>query len=316
MGADGYGHFPMRIGCHASHKVCQGENDAALCHPVGVEVPFVKQQGSFGKAFGSLLEFNTRQGRIPVVLEIVENVHLVLNLAFKCTLLSLILDAKQTDMPILTIEPEILTAAPAYAGCVMACSVVNSLHAPLLWEEIAVETSRFRTSFMVEDINKLTGIYEMRQLYKKLGKDPNRYRPSAEALCRRLLLGKELYQINTLVDLINLVSIRTGFSIGGFDADKVQGELRIGVGQALEPFKAIGRGLLNIEGLPVYRDELGAIGTPTSDVERTKLSLETSHLLMVIHSAGGQQGLDEAVVFSTRLLQQHAHVTELQINRF
>lgn len=219
-------------------------------------------------------------------------------------------------MPNLTIEPEILAAAPAYAGCVLECSVVNSPHEPLLWEDIASETLRLRSHHALEDINKLPGIVEMRRLYKKLGKDPNRYRPSAEALCRRLLLGKELYQINTLVDLINLVSIHSGFSIGGFDADKVRGNLSIGVGQALEPFEAIGRGLLNIEGLPVYRDELGAIGTPTSDVERTKLCLETSHLLMVIHSAGGQQGLDDAVALSTRLLQQHAHATELQIHRF
>ena len=216
----------------------------------------------------------------------------------------------------LTIETPILAAAPSYTGCVLDCNVLNSLHEPLLWEEISAETLRFSSRYMVEDINKLPGIYEMRQLYKKLGKDPNRYRPSAEALCRRLLQGKELYQINTLVDLINLVSIHTGFSIGGFDADKVQGDLRIGVGQAGEPFEAIGRGLLNIEGLPVYRDALGAIGTPTSDVERTKLSLETTRLLMVIHSAGGSTGVDEAMDFSQRLLLQHAHATDIQIKRF
>lgn len=216
----------------------------------------------------------------------------------------------------ITIEAEIVAAAPSYAGSVVECTVTNSLHAPLLWEEITEETTRLRASFRLEDINKLPGIFEMRQLYKKLGKDPNRYRPSAEALCRRLLLGKELYQINTLVDLINLVSFRTGFSIGGFDADKIQGDLHIGVGQAGEPFDAIGRGLLNIEGLPVYRDALGAIGTPTSDVERSKLSLETTHLLLVIHSAGGLRGLEEATELTKRLLLQHARVTSLSIQRF
>lgn len=223
---------------------------------------------------------------------------------------------KRFRMIHLTIETPILAAAPSYTGCVLDCNVLNSLHEPLLWEEISAETLRFSSRYMVEDINKLPGIYEMRQLYKKLGKDPNRYRPSAEALCRRLLQGKELYQINTLVDLINLVSIHTGFSIGGFDADKVQGDLRIGVGQAGEPFEAIGRGLLNIEGLPVYRDALGAIGTPTSDVERTKLSLETTRLLMVIHSAGGSTGVDVAVDFSQHLLLDYAQATDIQIKIF
>jgi DNA/RNA-binding domain of Phe-tRNA-synthetase-like protein len=214
------------------------------------------------------------------------------------------------------IEVSILAAAPSYTGCVLECNVFNSLHEPLLWEEISAETLRFRNRYVVEDINKLPGIYEMRQLYKKLGKDPNRYRPSAEALCRRLLQGKELYRINTLVDLINLVSIHTGFSIGGFDADKVQGDLSIGVGQHGEPFDAIGRGLLNIEGLPVYRDSKGAIGTPTSDVDRTKLSLETTRLLMVIHSAGGISGLNEALELSQRLLFMHAQATDLRLLRF
>jgi len=88
------------------------------------------------------------------------------------------------------------------------------------------------------------------------------------------------------------------------------------VGQAGEPFEAIGRGLLNIEGLPVYRDAQGAIGTPTSDVERTKLSLETTQLLMVIHSAGGSSGVDQAVELSQRLLLQHAHAAVLHIQRF
>ena len=224
--------------------------------------------------------------------------------------------ANTIHMNPITIEAEIYAAAPSYSGCAVECSVVNSAHDPLLWEEITAETIRLRTSCVVEDANKLPGIYEMRQLYKKLGKDPNRYRPSAEALCRRLLLGKELYQINTLVDLINLVSIRTGFSIGGFDADKVQGDLSIGVGQALEPFEAIGRGLLNIEGLPVYRDALGAIGTPTSDVDRSKLSLETTRLLLVIHSAGGSSGLDEGVALAKRLLTHYAQAHDFSLQSF
>jgi DNA/RNA-binding domain of Phe-tRNA-synthetase-like protein len=216
----------------------------------------------------------------------------------------------------ISIEAEIRTAAPYYAGSLMECEIENSAHKNGLWEEIESEVSRFRVLYQVEDINKLPGIYEMRRLYKKLGKDPNRYRPSSEALCRRILLGKDLYRINTLVDLINLISIRTGFSIGGFDARMVQGDLCLGVGKAGERFEGIGRGLLNIDGLPVYRDALGGIGTPTSDEERTKLSLSTTRLLMIIHTAGGTEGLEEAEVLSERLLLQYVAARNLEIHRF
>ena len=107
----------------------------------------------------------------------------------------------------------------------------------------------------MEDIKLQPAIAATREAYKRCGKDPGRYRPSAEALRRRLMRGIPLYQIDTLVDLINLVSLRTGYSIGGFDADKIQGKtLELGIGKSGEPFEGIGRGILNIEGLPVYRD--------------------------------------------------------------
>jgi hypothetical protein len=109
----------------------------------------------------------------------------------------------------------------------------------------------------LEDINKRIAIAATRRVYKALGKDPNRYRPSAEALCRRIVRDIPVYRVSLLVDIINLVSIRSGFSIGGFDLTKIQGDLRLGVGTAEDEFEAIGRGLLNIEGLPVYRDAVG-----------------------------------------------------------
>ena len=146
-----------------------------------------------------------------------------------------------------------------------------------------------------------------REVYKRCGKDPSRYRPSAEALRRRLMRGIDLYQIDTLVDLINLVYLRTGYSIGGFDADKIQGiNLELGVGRAEEPFEGIGRGVLNIEGLPVYRDAIGGIGTPTSDHERTKMDLGTQHILAIVNGYSGQEGLPEAAGMIQELLKKYA----------
>jgi DNA/RNA-binding domain of Phe-tRNA-synthetase-like protein len=216
----------------------------------------------------------------------------------------------------ISIEPIIYNVCPDYRGIVLVCDLTNSDSDPRLWDELDSEIEIFRQRFVMENVNKLPGICEMRKLYKRLGKDPNRYRPSAEALCRRILKDRNLYRINTLVDVINLVSIRTGFSIGGFDCEKISGNLRLGVGRAGEKYEAIGRGMLNIEGLPVYRDELGGIGTPTSDEERTKIDPDTRKLLMIINSAGGLAGLEEAAALSVRLLRMYLQAEEPEIVPF
>lgn len=213
----------------------------------------------------------------------------------------------------ISVSEQIYQACPRLRLGIISCDVVNTPSDEALWEEIAAEEESLRLSMRMEEIARRIPIYETRQAYKKLGKDPNRYRPSAEALCRRILKGYPLYKIDTLVDLINLVSIRTGYSIGGFDAGKIKGDLILGVGKADELFTGIGRGPLNIEGLPVYRDEQGGIGTPTSDEERTKIDLSTTKLLMIINGYSGEQGLMEAVVYAKDLLEKYATARNIQI---
>ncbi len=204
-----------------------------------------------------------------------------------------------------SVSKEILAVCPELRIATIACNVVNTPSNSLLWEEIVREEEHFRATYRMEDINKRLPIYATRQAYKRLGKDPNRYRPSAEALCRRILRNLPLYRIDTLVDIVNLVSIRTGYSIGAFDIDKITGsQLVLGVGYEGEKYEGIGRGLLNIAGLPVYRDAVGGIGTPTSDEERTKIDLTTSRLLMIINGYSGCEGLQDAIDFSIDLLQR------------
>lgn len=183
------------------------------------------------------------------------------------------------------LSPEILAAAPGLRVVAVEADIDNAPTSDALWSELDRLAESMRLSGMkMEDVNKLPGIRPTRLAYKACGKDPNRYRPSAEALTRRIVKGMELYRTLTAIDFINLLSVRTGHSIGGFDADKIVGNtLILGVGREGEPFDAIGRGMLNIAGLPVYRDEYAAIGTPTSDCERTKLSRDTKHLLMLVN---------------------------------
>ena len=124
----------------------------------------------------------------------------------------------------------------------------------------------------------------------------------------------ELYFISNLVDVINVISIASGYSIGGFDVDKISGDtLRLGSGRENEEYTGIGRGELNIANMPVYRDEIGGIGTPTSDHERTKLDLDTRRLLMCINIYGEEMPVDETVELSTRLLSQYCEATNIKV---
>ena len=207
----------------------------------------------------------------------------------------------------ITVSEEIKARCPQYRGVAVYAEVKNSAYNEALWAEIAHFTEHLRSTETTDSIKQQTAIVATREAYRACGKDPSRYRPSAEALRRRLLRGLELYRIDTLVDLVNLVSLRTGYSIGGFDADKIAGsELCLGIGKPGEEFEGIGRGVLNIERMPVIRDAVGGIGTPTSDHERSKMDINTTHILVIINGYSGIGGLQEASDMTTHLLSLYA----------
>lgn len=188
------------------------------------------------------------------------------------------------------LSDEIATVCPTFVGACVETYVTNTPYSEGLWTEIHQLENEFRATLTTETLKQLPGIAATRRVYRACGKDPSRYRPASEALIRRMLQDKELYQIDTLVDLVNLASIRFGYSIGGFDADCFVGDtLTLGVGKAGEPYEGIGRGTINIEGLPVYRDAVGGVGTPTSDHERTKMTLATTHLVVLINGYDGDE---------------------------
>ena len=211
------------------------------------------------------------------------------------------------------ISDEIQKICPSLTLGIVQANVLNSPTPQFLSEEMTALETEFRQQYTLEELNKRPAILATRLAYKALGKEPGRYRPSAEALCRRILREIPLYRVDTLVDIINIVSVKTGFSIGAFDLNKIEGEkLILGVGKAGEEFEAIGRGQLNIEGLPVYRDTVGGIGTPTSDHDRTKITSDTRQLLVIINGYNGEEGLQQAINLSVDLLKKNADAKEIQ----
>lgn len=206
------------------------------------------------------------------------------------------------------VSEEIEQVCPGFVGAAVEADVVNTEYSEKLWAEIEALGEKYKAEYTTETIKQISGIEATRRVYRACGKDPSRYRPASEALIRRMLQGKKLYQIDTLVDLINLASIAYGYSIGGFDADKFSGDtLTLGVGREGEPYEGIGRGMLNIAGLPVYRDAIGGVGTPTSDNERTKIDINTRRVLVLVNGYDGNEAQVKAnAEYLVRLFDKYA----------
>ncbi len=210
------------------------------------------------------------------------------------------------------VSKEIDSVCPNFVGACVEAKVKNTKYCQPLWDEINKLGEKYKAELTTETLKDRSGIAATRRVYRACGKDPSRYRPASEALIRRMLQGKDLYQIDTLVDLINLASMAFGYSIGGFDADKFVGNtLTLGIGKEGEPYEGIRRGMINIHGLPVYRDAIGGVGTPTSDHERTKITIETTHLLVLINGYDGdEESVRQNAEFIQTLLEKYCETTE------
>jgi len=155
-------------------------------------------------------------------------------------------------------------------------------------------------------------ILATRAAYKALGKDPARYRGSAEALLRRVIAGKGLPRINNVVDVINYVSVESRLSVGLYDLAHVEGDIVFRSGRAGETYKGIGKYDLNLEGLPVFCDALGPHGSPTSDSERTMVTGITKKIVVIIISFGGTNGLERWGQGVSEQLKQYASGANLE----
>lgn len=214
----------------------------------------------------------------------------------------------------ISIEPHLLDTLPDYTVIYLECNVINSPSTPFVTESLTRAGQHIAQSIGLDCIKKIPAIAATRNAYKILGKDPNRYRPSQEQLARRIVRGLGLYNVSTLVDAGNLFSLRTGWSIGIFDRDLIEGDkLLIGIGSDSEPYQGIGRGDLNICNLPVVRDSKGGIGTPTSDNERTKTSLDTRRISATVHIFDKSIADLEVITAQLKhLLTEHCYATRIE----
>ncbi len=206
----------------------------------------------------------------------------------------------------ISIEKRIKELVPKVQLLCVEVDVTVGKSSEKFWDvEVEKRLSEIRQTFKMADIATIPPNHETREAYKLCGKDPTRYRPSSEALLRRVISGKGLYHVNNVVDALNLISVVSGYSIGGFDMEKIKGKIRLDIGDT-SGYDAIGRGELNIENMPALRDDLGFFGTPTSDSTRTMVRDSTTKFLMVFYDFLGDEVIDDTIELTADLLIKYA----------
>ena len=183
-----------------------------------------------------------------------------------------------------------------------------------LWEKLEGEIfPKIIAEIEEKGINGIENISCSKKAYKLLGKDPNRYRVSSEALYRRIKQGKGLYEINTVVDVNNLISLETGFSVGSYDLENIKGNIILRKGEEGEVYKGIGKDDINIENLPVLSDSEGAFGSPTSDSTRAMVTLDSKKILTLIYCFSKNENLNITLESSKVYLEEYAGAKNIKL---
>ncbi len=197
-------------------------------------------------------------------------------------------------------------------GCIQASVKVESSSESIL-KEIDKYCEDLIKKISLEDIASLPRIKDAREVYKKLGKSPSKYRVSSESLMRRILQKKGLYKINNIVEINNLISLKYGFSVGSYNINNTQPPICSTIGKEGQKYKGIGKDLINIENLPVLSDEISTFGSPTSDSERAMITNDVSEIIMCIYSFSGKQEIEEYLKYAKELLEKYASAKNISI---
>ncbi len=210
-------------------------------------------------------------------------------------------------------DPKLKAKCPRTALACMTARVEAGASPAALLQEMKTRENEIQRLPFPRGVLESPQVEATRKAYKALGKDPARYRGSAEALLRRVVAGKGLPQINAVVDVINLVSVESRLPIGLYDLGHIVGEIVFRAGRAGETYKGIGKYDLNLEGLPLFADTVGPHGSATSDSERTMVTGATKQVLAVIISFGGAEGLERWAQRMSALLTQYAAGQDVEI---
>jgi DNA/RNA-binding domain of Phe-tRNA-synthetase-like protein len=184
--------------------------------------------------------------------------------------------------------PDLSTRIPAV---IFGTATVSNVHInpgnERLWQQVEAQGQELSRRFSLDTLTEQPRITAVRSMQKSFGFDPTRYRPSSEALLRRILKGQGLYQINTAVDVNNLCSLEFGLPMCVYDLQHVRGAVIVRIAPPDTQYPGIGRQTFQVENKVIITDDEGVMGTTVSDAERTRVTTETTQLLIVIYAPAG-----------------------------
>ena len=166
--------------------------------------------------------------------------------------------------------------------------------------------------YEMEDIAKLPHIEATRKAYKALGKNPTEYRNAAEAMLRRVVKSSGLYHINSVVEVNNLISITSGYSIGSYDIDELKGDVVLKAAEKDAHYAGIGKSSVNIGCIPTLHDDEGAFGNPTSDSQRAMIKEGHRSIMTVLYAFDGTADLQRWLDEFAADLKKYAGVGEIR----
>jgi len=164
-----------------------------------------------------------------------------------------------------------------------------------LWSEVCEQK---RQEFTLESLAEAEATRAVRAMFRSWGVDPSKYRPSSEALVRRVVQGKGLYPVLNIVDIANLGSIETAWPYGCYDRSCIRGPIVFRAGGTGETYEGIGKRSWHLAGKPVLADAAGPFGSPISDSTRTMITPLAHDVLAVIYapSSAPSSAIDTALV--------------------
>jgi DNA/RNA-binding domain of Phe-tRNA-synthetase-like protein len=189
-----------------------------------------------------------------------------------------------TDAPAIAVSLAAEIAGRVRLGVIVLDGVTVRDADPGLAVEIGAYGEELRRLYPDTKSAEVPGAADARALYKDLGLDPTKVRPSNEALLRRVLKGEALYTVNTLVDALNLCSLRAQLPFGLYDLDRVEPPIVLRRGTPGESYEGIRKGAVNVEGRPVLVDARGPFGNPTSDSARTMITTACRRALVIVYA--------------------------------
>lgn len=166
-----------------------------------------------------------------------------------------------------------------------------------LVREMDERCARLRQKFTLESLAEAESIISVRAMFRRWGVDASKYRPSSEALLRRVIQGKGLYRVSNIVDLTNLGSVEAGWPYGVYNRAQIFQPASLRLGAADERYEGIGKRMWHLGDRPVLADTKGPFGSPISDSTRTQIAEGVAEVLTVIYAPAGTSdaALDEAV---------------------